>query len=279
MSSPGYTIAELLTVVTARELRDGEVGFVGIGTGGEAFILAVGIPAAAMRLAQLTHAPNFVPMFGPIIDADLRRIPKSMAEHDLIYWPSKCQIPLDDALDMFKRGKIDVGFISGTQIDRYGNINIVAIGDYRRPKVRLVGCLAQTDHCAHAGRTISIIKHAKRTLVEKVDFISGVGFLDGSPDARKRAGLRGGGPAKLITTLCVMGFHPETHEMQVESVHPGVSVDDVRANTGFDVQVAPDLRDTVPPTEEELKLIREVIDPKGMLLRALWTGQEATIGV
>jgi len=168
-----YTIEELIVTAVARNLNDFEVGFVGIGTGGPAFILAVGIPIAAARLAKYTHAPNFVLMQGPVIDPELDFLPKSTMDRHLIEWKCKSQIPCNDALDIFKRGKMDVGFVSGAQVDKYGNLNIIGIGDYNKPKVRLPGCLAQSDHCAYAGRTIIMMKHEKRRFVEKVDMISG----------------------------------------------------------------------------------------------------------
>ncbi len=273
-----FTLEELMACAVAAELRDGELGFIGIGTGGEAFILAVGIPAVASRLAQLTHAPNFIPMFGPIIDPAIDEAPASTTEYDLINWKSKSQIHVADALDMWKRGKMDIGFISGAQIDKYGNCNIVCIGDYHSPKVRLVGPLAQTDHAAHARRmTVILMKHQKRAFVEKVDFVSGVGFLDGSPDARARAGIKGGGPGIVVSNLAVMDFEPNTHRMRLRSVHPGVKVDEVVANTGFELVVPKHVPQTDLPTPEQTSLIRRRIDPQGLWLRARMSGQEATL--
>lgn len=279
MANRDFTLEELMATVVARELRDGELGFIGIGTGGEAFILAVGIPAVASRLAQLTHAPNFIPMFGPIIDPVIDEAPASTTEYDLINWKSKSQIHVADALDMWKRGKMDIGFISGAQVDKYGNCNIVAIGDYHKPKVRLVGALAQTDHAAHARRmTVVMMKHQKRSFVEKVDFVSGVGFLDGSPNARKRAGIKGGGPGIVVSDLAVMDFEPHTRRMRLRSVHPGVTVDQVVQNTGFELVIPDWVPETEPPTSEQVSLIRNQIDPKGLWLRARMSGQEATLG-
>lgn len=264
----GYTTDELIAVAVSTHLRDEEVCFIGIGTGGRAFILAVGIPLVACRLAQLSHAPNLVPMLGPLIDPDLTTLPSSLRDdYELVHWRSKAQIPEQEALDVFKCGKMDVGFVSGAQIDQYGNLNIVCIGDYEKPKVRLVGPLAQTDHAAFAKRTLIPMEHTTRQFVEKVDFISGAGHLDG-PGAREKAGLPGGGPDKVFTEYAVMGFDEETCRMCVESVHPGVSIDTVRENTGFELIIPDSIPETPIPTAEQVRLIREEIDPDGMLLLA-----------
>jgi len=270
-----YTIEELITTAVARNLNDFEVGFVGIGTGGPAFILAVGIPIAAARLAKYTHAPNFVLMQGPVIDPELDFLPKSTMDRHLIEWKCKSQIPCNDALDIFKRGKMDVGFVSGAQVDKYGNLNIIGIGDYKKPKIRLVGCLAQSDHCAYAGRTMIMMKHEKRRFVETVDMISGAGFLDG-PGAREKAGLKGGGPGKVFTDLAVLGFDPESKRMCIESVHPGVTVEQVQNNTGFELIIPENVPVTPEPTAEELELIRTKVDPEGELLQGKMGGHPPT---
>lgn len=266
-----YSTEELITTAVARSLRDLETAFVGIGTGGSAFILAVGIPIAAARLAKLTHAPNFILMQGPVVDPELNYLPKSTVDRDLIGWKCKSYLPTNDVLDFFKRGKIDIGFVSGAQVDKYGNLNIVTIGDYKNPKVRLVGCLAQSDHCAYAGRTIIMMKHEKRRFVETVDVISGVGFLDG-PGARKIAGLKGGGPEKVFTDLAVLGFDLKTKRMCVESVHPGVTVEHILENTGFELIVPKNVPFTPEPTAKELELIRKKVDPFGELLQGKMGG-------
>ena len=263
-----YRIPELLAVEVARHLRDEEVAFIGIGTGGPAFIRAVGIPVVGCRLAQLSHAPNLTPMFGPLIDPDLETLPSSLRDdYELVHWASKAQIPEQEALDVFKCGRMDVGFVSGAQIDKYGNLNIVAIGDYNHPKVRLVGPLAQTDHCAFAKRTFITMEHTKRQFVEKVDFISGVGYIDG-PGARERAGLKQGGPGKVFTDYCILGFDDETKRMKIESLHPGVALETVVENTGFGLLIPDEIPTTPAPTAEQVELIRGRVDPKGMLLEA-----------
>ncbi len=255
-----------MAAVCARALRDREVCFIGLGTGGRAFVLAVAIPILACRLAQRTHAPHLVPMLGPIIDADLDAVPDCVTDYNLITWPCSAQISGPSSLEMFTRGKIDVGFVSGAQVDRYGNLNIVAIGEYTRPRVRLVGPLAQPEHMAQAGRTIIVADHTPRVFVERVDYVSGAGFLEGG-DARARAGLRGGGPALVVTPLAVLDFQTPDKHMRLVSVHPGVSVDRVRAQTGFILDTPASVPETPPPTEEELRWLRAT-DPEGRLLGA-----------
>jgi glutaconate CoA-transferase subunit B len=263
-----YRWQELLVVEVASHLNDEEVVFIGIGTGGRAFIMAVGIPLAACRLAQLSHAPNLVPMLGPLIDPDLESLPSSLRDdYELVHWHSKAQIPEQEALDIFKCGKMDVGFVSGAQIDKYGNLNITSIGDYNNPSVRLVGCLAQTDHAAFAKRTLITMDQTKKNFVEKVDFISGQGFLDG-PGYREKMGLRGKGPDKVFTNLGVLGFDSETKTMKLEKLHPGATVDDVIDNTGFEIIIPDQIGQTNIPSKEQIDLIRNKIDPDEMLLEA-----------
>ena len=266
--STDYRIQELLAVEVSRHLIDEEVVFIGIGTGGPAFIRAVGIPLTACRLAQLSHAPNLVPMLGPLIDPDLDTLPSSLRDdYELVHWHSKAQIPEQEALDVFKRGKMGVGVVAGAQIDPYGNLNIVAIGDYDKPKVRLVGPLAQPDHCAFAKRTFITMEHTKRQFVEKVDFISGAGYL-GGPGERDRVGLRQGGPGLVFTDYCVLDFDEKTARMKIKSLHPGVALETVVENTGFELIISDDIEVTPEPTSTQIELIRQRIDPEGLLLEA-----------
>lgn len=267
-----YTIEELLAVEISKHIEDNEMGFVGVGTGGKAFIRAVGIPAVASRLAQLNHAPNYSIMFGPIIDPmlDSEYIPETNFEYDLIHWPCRSQIPVEDALSIFKSGRMGIGFCSAAQIDIYGNLNIMCIGPYSRPKVRFPGLLAQPDHCAFARRVFAVMKHDLRTFIEKVDFVSAVGHQD-------REGLPGNGPSMIFTELAVLDFDPDTRKMRLHSVHPGVKVQDVIDQTGFPLIIPSDVRSTEVPTEDELKLIRERIDPKRQWLNAAITKEPATL--
>ncbi|OUM87676.1 MAG: hypothetical protein BAA01_09760 [Bacillus thermozeamaize] len=263
-----YAVNEMMAVVVARELRDNELGFVGIGTAGRAFTLAVGIPIVAARLAQFTHAPHFTIYWGNHLSPDLSRIPAFLTQDSVTRWmAASCPPSTADKVDMLTKGRFDVSFDSAPQIDRFGNMNITAIGDYRRPKVRLVGCLAQPEHFAFVRRPIVLADLSRRTFVEKVDFITSVGYLDGGR-TREEAGLRTGGPWKIVTNKCVFDFEPETRHVRLCELYPGVTVEEVLDNMGFQPVIPDRVPTAEPPTEEHIRLIREEIDPTGAFLRA-----------
>ncbi len=267
-----YTLAELLAVEASRYVQDDEMNFVGIGTGGEAWVRAVGMPTVGVCLAQHKHAPNATFMIGPVLDPLLDDIyvPDSNWEYDLIHWPCRSQIPLEDALGIFRLGKIGLAFASAAQVDKFGNLNIARIGSKENMKVRLPGCLAQTDHGAYAKRICVTVRHNKRTLVEHVDFISCAGN-------ENRKGLPGGGPALVFTDKAIMDFSPENGRMRLKSIHPGIEIEDVIENTGFDLIVPEKVEETLAPTKEDLDLIRNVIDPKKKFLEARITHEAATL--
>ena len=263
-----YTINELMAVATSRELRDGELGFIGVGTAGRAFTLAVGIPITAARLAQLSHAPDFTIFWNNLLSPELDQIPPHLTQHYLTRWPCAFQpVTCEDKNEMLASGRFDVSFDSAPQIDQFGNMNITAIGDYKHPKVRLVGCLAQPDHFAFVKRPIIVTELKKRTFVEKVDFITSVGYLDGG-NSRVEAGLLPYGPGKIITEKCVLNFANTQKKMQIESLHPGVTLEEVLDNMGFTPVIPEKIATTVEPTEEQIRIIREEIDPNNELLRA-----------
>jgi len=263
-----YTLNELLVVTAARELRDKDLAFVGVGTAGRAFTLAVGIPIAAARLAQMTHAPNVNIYWGNLLSPDLTRIPPRLTQHHVTTWPCAAQMAnTGDKCDMLARRQFDVCFDSAPQIDRFGNLNITAIGEYRRPTARLIGCLAQTDHLAFVKRPIVLTDLRKRAFVARVDFITSVGYLDGGT-SRETAGLDPGGPWRVITDKAVFGFHPETKEMQLLSVHPGVTLEEVLDAMSFRPGLPKDRGETEPPTTDQVRLIRQAIDPNRILLVA-----------
>lgn len=267
-----YTLEELLAVEVSKIIQDDEMNFTGIGTGGKAYIRACGIPLVAVSLAQMKHAPNALCMMGPVLDPVLDKdaIPPHNWECDLIRWPCRSQIPLEDALGIFRLGKSGLAFASGAQVDQYGNLNITCIGDPVSPKVRLPGCLAQSDLAAFARRVCIIVPHTKRVLVEHVDFITGAGH-------ENREGLPGGGPYRVMTNLAIMGFNPETHKMRVMSIHEGHTAQEVRENTGFDIEIPENVPQTPSPSEEDLRLIREEIDPGRKFLNAHITAEPATL--
>lgn len=263
-----YTINELMAVATSRELRDGELGFIGVGTAGRAFTLAVGIPIAAARLAQLSHAPDFTIFWNNLLSPELDQIPPHLTQHYLTRWPCAFQpVTCEDKNEMLASGRFDVSFDSAPQIDRFGNMNITAIGDYKNPKVRLVGCLAQPDHFAFVKRPIIVTDLKKRCFVEKVDFITSVGYLDGG-NSRVEAGLLPYGPWKIITEKCIFNFDNARREMQIESLHPGVTLEEVLDNMSFVPAVPEVIQTTQVPTDEQIRIIREEIDPNNELLRA-----------
>ena len=258
--------ADVMVAAIAAELRQGDHAFIGLGTGGRAFVNAVGIPSVAIELARRARDIDLIAQYGVLFEPDLAQTPSSFADPYLLRWPASAHVPVDVCLDMFRRGKITVSFISGVQIDLFGNLNSVAIGDHDRPEVRLTGPIAQTDHAAYAGRTIVVLPHERRTFVEKVDFISAVGYGDG-PDFRRRHGLLGGGPALVVTELATLRFAPETKRIFLASIHPGVSLAEVLDRTGFALDHSEVVPVTPAPTPEESRLIQD-IDPEGLWLNA-----------
>ena len=261
-----YTAYEAMAVALSHELSDFEKWFIGLATGDTTIQILSRVPIVGMSLAQLTHAPNsFMAVAGWIMNPVVSEIPTAMESEygtALQYW--RCESRATGY--MAGRGECDLGFGSAAQIDKYGNCNIVAIGDYHKPKVRLIGPINQPGHFALFKREVIIVDHEKRNFVDKVDFISGVGYLDG-PGAREKAGLIRGGPCMILTDKAIFDFDPETKLVRLKSIHPGVSLDWVIENTGFTHDYVPkEVPETSPPTDEELKLIREVIDPRGVLL-------------
>jgi len=261
-----FTLEELLTINVSKELKDNEVGFVGMAAGGKGWVLAVGIPIAACALARKTHAPGFVMLQGPVTEPRYEKLPSSFVDYQQIYWQCKSQTTVQDCLNAFQRGKINKSFLSAAQIDKYGNLNTVCIGKYNNPKVILVGgSIAQADHMSSRAATIIMMEHERRRFVEKVDYISGAGYLDG-PGAREKVGLPAQGPIRVYTNLAVLGFDDESKGMKLQSVHPGVKMEEVINNTGFELIIPDEVSTTPFPTDKELHLIREEIDPNGLLL-------------
>lgn len=249
-----FTTAELMTVTMAHQLRDNEI----VATG-----LYSPMPLAACLLAKRTHAPDLVHLnAGDAVDPDPEALPFSTADPALAEG-AVAIMDLCFAFDMAQKGRIDMIFLGAAQIDKYGNTNLSVIGDFDRPKVRLPGGAASAHMCATANRiTTWTTRHNRRTLVDKVDFITGQGFLDG-PGGRERAGLTGGGPACVVTNLAVLDFHPLTKRMRLVSVHPGITVEQVRDNTGFELMTPEQVPTTPPPTAEELRIMRAA-DPHGV---------------
>jgi glutaconate CoA-transferase, subunit B len=255
---------EIMAVTLSRQFGAKEHGFIGLGTGDRAFILAVGIPTVAAQLA-IERGTDFCLQYGTLVDPDVAGIPATLGDPDLLRWQCSARLSVERCLDVFRRGLMTCSFISGAQIDRYGNLNSVRIGRDGPPKVRLTGPIAQSDHAVYAKRTFIIVPHERRVFVERVDFISAPGYGTGH-EWRSRVGLPGGGPAKVITDKAVLGFDPTSKEMQLESVHPGVTIDQVLDATGFELIVPDDVGETPAPSAAELLALRERIDPDGKLL-------------
>jgi glutaconate CoA-transferase subunit B len=262
-----YTTNELLTASVARAIHDGDMVFVGVGTNGRAFTLAVGIPLVALRVAQMMHAPAASVYWGNLLEPDLSSFPEHLRQDSLTHWHAAAS-PMDVGYkcDMLMRRRFDVSFDSGAQIDAFGNLNITAIGDYARPKVRLVGCLAQPEHFAFVSRPIVMMDLGRRSFVEQVDFVTSVGHAR-SGKTRAEWGLGPGGPNLVMTDKAVFDFDTPNRRMRLQSLHPGAELQDVLDNMSFQPVVPADLPRTAPPDARQLQLIREVIDPHRTLLK------------
>ncbi|HXE76254.1 MAG TPA: CoA-transferase [Candidatus Xenobia bacterium] len=249
---PDFTTQEVMVTTAARMLRDGEVVFVGIG-----------IPNLAVNLARRTRCPNLVLIYeSGAIGARPSRLPLSIGDSVLVTGAlGVCSMP-ETFQYYLQRGLIDVGFLGGAQVDRFGNLNTTVIGDYHRPKARLPGSGGACEIAALARRVLIVMNHKLRSFPERVDFITSPGYLDGG-NARQRLGLPGGGPAAVITDLGVLRFAPDTREMVLESLHPGATLEQVQENTGWKLHVASPLRTTESPTDEELHVLREELIPPG----------------
>jgi glutaconate CoA-transferase subunit B len=249
------TPAELLAVMGARQLRDDTTVFAG-----------VGVPLLAAALAQQRHAPRLTMVIeGGIIGPRIKpgRLPVSTNEmraaHQATMLPG-----ITDTFLFAQRGFLDVGFMGGAQVDQFGNINTSVLGSYERPKVRLPGTGGANDIASLCREVIILTVHERRRFVERVDFVTSPGWLQGD-GSRQRAGLPFGGVSRVVTTLGIFGFDPRTRRMRVEALHPGVTLDQVREHTGFDVLTADQTETTEPPTPEELDLLR-ALDPERRFL-------------
>ena len=237
-----YTRRELMACAAARLLADGEVVFVGIG-----------LPNLACNLARRRHAPNLVLIYeSGAVGAVPARLPVSIGDPALVAGALGVCSMADVFYGYLEGGRIDVGFLQGAQIDRHGNLNTTVIGDYARPKVRLPGSGGACEIALHAKKVLVVMPQSRRSFPERVDFVTSPGHG------------RGGDPAAVITDLGCYGF--EDGEMVLTSLHPGVTVEQVRENVGWELRVAPRLAETAPPSGEELRLLREELDPGGLYL-------------
>lgn len=254
--SLAITAAELLATMAARQLRDDTTVFAG-----------VGVPLLAAALAQQRHAPRLTMVIeGGIIGPRIRpgRLPISTNEmragHRAQMLPG-----ITDTFLFAQRGFLDVGFMGGAQIDQYGNVNTTILGsDYWRPKVRLPGTGGANDIASLCREVIIVTPHERRRFVPRVDFVTSPGWLDGD-GSRQRAGLLFGGVSRVVTTLGILGFDGASRRMRVEALHPGVTLDAIRSNTGFELLEAPDVAVTDPPSLDELDILR-ALDPERRFL-------------
>jgi glutaconate CoA-transferase subunit B len=247
---------ELMIACAARLLEDGRT--VAVGTGA---------PCAAAMLAQRTTAPNLVIFFeAGGVGPQLPTMPISVGDSRTFY-RALMATSMADVMETCQRGMMDYTFLGGAQIDAFGNLNSTMIGtDYARPKVRLPGSGGASDLASFCWRILVVTNHDRRRFAEKLDFLTTPGYLSG-PGAREAAGLPPGtGPYRVITDLAVLGFAEDTRRMQVLSLHPGVTLQQVRASTGFALGVAEPLHTTAPPTEAELQLLRDEVDPLGYVI-------------
>ena len=249
-----YSPGELMVAAAAREIRDGEVVFVGMR-----------LPLLAFCLARSTHAPRAVGLFenGVVRDSPALEFLVTMSDGPNVTGALWCT-EMREIMGLLQAGRVDLGFIGGAQIDRFGNLNTSWVGAPERA-TRLPGSGGGADIASLARRHVVIMAHERRRFVERVDYVTSPGFGEGA-DWRRRVGLPGGGPSAVITTLAVFRFDAATGEMLLASAHPRVTVEEVRAQTGWPLRAAATVAQTPAPTADELAMIRR-FDPEGFWTR------------
>lgn len=242
-----YTADEMMTVAAARHVRNGAAVFVGIG-----------LPSAAANLARLTHAPDAVLIYeSGTIGVRPHVLPLSIGDSEL----AETAVAVVSVPEMFaywlQGGRIDLGFLGAAQIDRFANINSTVIGDYRRPATRLPGAGGAPEIAASCREVLITLRHSRRAFVERLDFVTSVGHVDGA-GGRERLRLPGQGPTAVITDLGILTPDPATRELTLTSVHPGIAVERVVNSTGWPLKVGPHIAVTEPPAEIELAALRDL---------------------
>jgi glutaconate CoA-transferase subunit B len=257
MTELSYSSSELMIINAARLLKNGDVVFVGVGQ-----------PNLACNLAKRTHAPDLVMIYeAGVIGAEPARLPLSIGDPTLVSGALSVVSMYDIFANYLQRGNVDVGFLGGAQIDRYGNINATVIGsDYTHPKVRLPGSGGAQEIAAWANRCYIMTPHQKRRFPEKVDFLTSAGYLDGR-GGRIGAGLRGQGPVGVVTDIGYME-PDDSGELVLTALHPGKPAQAAIENTGWALKVAKNIRITKPVTEKELLILREELDPTGIYIKS-----------
>ena len=258
MEERAYTSTELMICVAARLFCDGTTAFVG-----------TGIPMLAAMLAMKTIAPDLVPVFefggtGALLEDLPRAVGEARTFHKALVASGIC-----DTMETAQRGFIDYGFLGGAQIDTYGNLNSTVIGEHDHPRARLPGSGGGNDVGSLAWVTVAIMQHDKRRFVPKLDFVTTPGYLSG-PGARERVGLpKGSGPINVVSTLALMDYDcgpGGSCRMRLSATHPDVTVDEVVANTGFELLIPERVCVNDPPGAEELRLLRQEIDPERLYI-------------
>jgi glutaconate CoA-transferase, subunit B len=248
MPDAAYTNDELMAVEAARHLHDGAVCFVGIG-----------LPSQAANLARLTHAPNLVLIYeSGTIGTKPAVLPLSIGDGELAETADAVVSVPEIFAYWLQGGRIDVGFLGAAQIDRFGNLNTTVIGDYEKPRTRLPGAGGAPEIATSAKEVLLIMKQDKRTFVDRLDFVTTTGYFTGG-DSRERSGAPGAGPTRVITNLGVFEPDPETKELTLVQLHPGVDVERVQSATGWKLSVARDLSQTPEPAPETLAILRDLL--------------------
>jgi len=252
-----FTAQELMVAAASREIQDGDLVFVGMR-----------LPILAYAVARQAHAPNARGLFevGLMRDRPAAAFLGTMGDPPNVagaLWATR----MSNAMALMAQGDVDLGFIGGAEVDRFGNLNTSYVGDPARPTVKLPGSGGGADIAILSRRWVTLMAHERRRLVERVSYITSPGHGDGSPGWRKRNGLLGGGPVAIITTLAVLRFPPEGGEAFLASVHPGHTPEEVRANTGWEIRIDRDVSETPVPTQAEIAAIRH-FDPQGFWTRS-----------
>ena len=249
-----FTASELMAVSGARELEDCQVVAVGIG-----------LPMVASFLAKKSHAPNMTILFElGVIDPEPIHTGVGLADPRVWYRAKVLSSFVDILGTVLHRGRVDVGFLGGLEIDPWGNLNTTLIGDPKGEFRHMIGSGGANDIASCAKKTVLIMRQEERKFRGTISFVTSPGFVSGG-DSRKKAGLAGG-PSRVITDRAIYGFHPESKKMMLVSIHPGNTLEDVISTLGFQPMVPPQVPFTEPPTAEQLRLIREVIDPEKMYM-------------
>ena len=245
--------SELMIIAASRALRGNRTVFVG-----------VGLPNIACNLARRSHSPDMELVYeSGVFGAQPARLPLSIGDPTLVSGATSVVSMADLFMLYLQRGLIDVALLGGAQIDRFGNLNTTVIGDYARPKTRLPGSGGACEIAINARRIFMIMRLSKRAFVNKIDFQTSPGHLDGG-DARQRLGMPGFGPDQVITDKALFTFDNPEREMMLVELAPGQTVESVRAAVGWPLRVAGSLREMIPPTAEELAIVREQLDPQGL---------------